>query len=246
MRLIVLGSNSLGNCYILENKKEALIIEAGVPFQEVKKAMNYDIGKIVGGVVSHEHNDHAGHYMEFLGFGFPVLSPEAVYNHKGSTVMPPWARIVQANEGYKIGNFKIIPFELKHDVPSFGHQIDHPDVGRIVFLTDTFFCEYTFDHVTTWLIEANYADDILDRNIAGGNAPSSMRPRLLNSHMELETTKGILRSNDLSDTSNIVLIHLSDGNSDERRFIREITELTGKQVYAANKGRSIDVGLVPY
>lgn len=49
MRLIVLGSNSLGNCYILENKKEALIIEAGVPFQEVKKAMNYDIGKIVGG-----------------------------------------------------------------------------------------------------------------------------------------------------------------------------------------------------
>ena len=26
MRLIVLGSNSLGNCYILENKNEALII----------------------------------------------------------------------------------------------------------------------------------------------------------------------------------------------------------------------------
>ena len=246
MRLIVLGSNSLGNCYILENKNEALIIEAGVPFHEVKKAVNYDIGKIVGCVVSHEHNDHAGHYMEFLGFGFPVLSPEDVYNHKGSTVMPSWARIVQANNGYKVGNFKIVPFGLKHDVPSFGYQIDHPDTGRVVFLTDTFFCEYTFDHVTTWMLEANYADDILDRNIASGHAPSSMRPRLLNSHLELETTKGILRSNDLSDTRNIVLIHLSDGNSDEARFVREITELTGKQVYAANKGQSIDVGLVPY
>ena len=246
MRLIVLGSNSLGNCYILESEDEALIIEAGISFQEVKKVMNYDIGKIVGCVVSHEHNDHAGHYMEFLGFGFPVLSPGAVYHHKGSTVMPSWARIVQANDGYKIGNFKIIPFELKHDVPSFGYQIDHPDAGRVVFLTDTFFCEYTFDHVTTWLIEANYADDILDRNIAGGHAPSSMRPRLLNSHMELETTKGILLANDLSRTLNIILIHLSDGNSDENRFIREVKELTGKQVYAANKGMAIDISLVPY
>lgn len=246
MRLIVLGSNSLGNCYILENENEALIIEAGIKFQEVKKALDYNIGKIVGCVVSHEHNDHAGRYMEFLGFGFPVLSPEAVYRHKGNSVMPPFAKIVETGNGYKVGNFKIIPFELKHDVPSFGYQIDHPDVGRVVFLTDTFFCEYTFDHVTTWLIESNYADDILDKNIASGHAPSSMRPRLLNSHMELETTKGILMVNDLSNTLNIVLIHLSDGNSDEERFVREIKELTGKLVYAANKGMVIDISRVPY
>ena len=135
---------------------------------------------------------------------------------------------------------------LKHDVPSFGYQIDHPDTGRVVFLTDTFFCEYTFEHVTTWMLEANYADDILDRNIASGHAPSSMRPRLLNSHMELKTTKGILSANDLSNTLNIVLIHLSDGNSDEERFVREIKELTGKQVYAANKGLVIDISQVPY
>ena len=37
MKLRVLGSGSSGNCYILENEAEALIIEAGVPFMEVKK-----------------------------------------------------------------------------------------------------------------------------------------------------------------------------------------------------------------
>ena len=73
-----------------------------------------------------------------------------------------------------------------------------------------------------------------------------MRPRLLKSHMEIETTKGLLSANDLSQTQNIVLIHLSDGNSNERRFIDEVVRLTGKQVFAANKGLAINLSKVPY
>ena len=38
MQLKVIGSGSSGNSYILENETEALIIEAGLPFLEVKKA----------------------------------------------------------------------------------------------------------------------------------------------------------------------------------------------------------------
>lgn len=246
MKLKVLGSNSLGNCYILENKNEALIIEAGIKLANVKKALEYNISKITGCLVSHEHNDHAGYYMEYLGIGFPVLSPEDVYRHKGYSVMPPFAKIVHPGHGYKVGNFKVIPFEVQHDVPAFGYQVDHPDMGRLVFLTDTFYCEYTFDNVNHWLVEANYADDILDRNIAEGRTPPSMRPRLLKSHMEIETTKGLLSANDLAETRNIVLIHLSDGNSDEQRFVDEIVKLTGKPVTAANKGVVIDVSRVPY
>lgn len=246
MKLKVLGSNSLGNCYILESEDEALIIEAGIKLVNVKKALNYNTRKIVGCLVSHEHNDHAGHYMEYLSMGFPVLSPEDVYRHKGYSVMPPFAKVVQPGRGYKVGNFKIIPFGVQHDVPAFGYQVDHPDMGRLVFLTDTFYCEYTFDNVDHWLIEANYADDILDKNIADGRTPPSMRPRLLKSHMEIETTKGLLSANDLSQTQNIVLIHLSDGNSDEKRFVNEVVKLTGKPVFAANKGLDINFSKVPY
>lgn len=46
MRLKVLGSGSSGNCYMLENDKEALIIEAGLPFMEVKKALDFNVMKI--------------------------------------------------------------------------------------------------------------------------------------------------------------------------------------------------------
>ena len=39
MRLNVLGSDSNGNCYILQTDTEALIIEAGVRMSDVKKAL---------------------------------------------------------------------------------------------------------------------------------------------------------------------------------------------------------------
>ena len=97
-----------------------------------------------------------------------------------------------------------------------------------------------------WLVEANYADDILDRNIADGRIPISMRPRLLKSHMEIETIKGLLSEIDLSQTQNIVLIYLSDGNSNEKRFVDEVISLTGKPVFAANKGLVINVSRIPY
>ena len=55
MKLRVLGSSSAGNCYILENNTEALIIEAGLPFMEAKKALDFNTKKIQGVVISHEH-----------------------------------------------------------------------------------------------------------------------------------------------------------------------------------------------
>ena len=55
MNLKVLGSGSSGNCYLLENETECLVIEAGLPLMEVKKAIGFNIKKIVGVVASHEH-----------------------------------------------------------------------------------------------------------------------------------------------------------------------------------------------
>ena len=56
MSLVVLGSGSSGNMYILQNKREALIIEAGVPFDnEARRALGWDTSKVVGVLVSHHH-----------------------------------------------------------------------------------------------------------------------------------------------------------------------------------------------
>ena len=75
MILKCIGSGSSGNCYLLENDTECLVIEAGVPFKEIKKALNFNISKIVGVICTHSHADHSGRAYEYEAVGIPVLKP---------------------------------------------------------------------------------------------------------------------------------------------------------------------------
>lgn len=242
MELKILGSSSKGNGYVLEAENEALIIEAGVKLLEAKKAVGFNISKVVGCIVTHQHNDHAGYVQEYAKAGVVVLALSSVIESKK---LVRNYKTIEVGKGYMLGNFKVLPFEVMHDVPCVGYLIEHPECGKVLFVTDTYAMQYRFTGVTHWLIEANYADDILTDNILEGRIPQAMRRRLLTSHMELNNTKEVLISSDLSKTRNIVLIHLSDGNSDERRFIAECKAATGKCVVAANAGMVINFDVIP-
>jgi len=64
--------------------------------------------------------------------------------------------------------------------------------------------------------------------------------------MSLQTCKKLLSENDLRGVSNIVLLHLSDGNSDAKKFLREVKEQTGKKVFIAEKGLELPLGETPF
>lgn len=245
MRLNVLGSDSNGNCYVLQNDKEALIIEAGVRFSEVKKALKWQLSKVVGAVITHEHNDHAKYVRDFVSNGITVLALPSVFKAKGIDSLS-FRKEIEPMHGYIVGGFKVFAMPVCHDVPCVGFIIEHGDMGRMLFVTDTMMLEYRVPGLNHILLEANYAGDILDAKIEAGSVPLSMKPRLIHSHMEIETTKGILRANDLSGVNEIVLIHLSNGNSDERRFVREVQETSGKPVYAAVAGLELNLSINPY
>lgn len=55
MLLKTIASGSKGNSYALIGDKEILLIEAGVSLMEVKKNIDFQISKVVGCLVSHEH-----------------------------------------------------------------------------------------------------------------------------------------------------------------------------------------------
>lgn len=55
MELTVLGSSSKGNCYILGDESEAIIIESGIRPDLIKKGLDFNISKVRGMVISHEH-----------------------------------------------------------------------------------------------------------------------------------------------------------------------------------------------
>jgi len=246
MKLKVLGSSSTGNGYILENDTEALIIEAGIRLSTVKKALGFNISKIAGALVSHEHGDHAKYIRSYIESGIDIISSRRVFESQTDLAASCRAKVVKPGKGYKIGRFKVIPFELHHDVPCLGFLISHPDTGNILFITDSFMSDYVFQNLSHIILECNYADNILERNIENGSVYPGMRPRLLQTHMELETCKGIIQANDLDQVINIVLVHLSSGNSDEARFVSEVQQVSGKPVYAARKGLEIEFNKNPY
>jgi len=236
MKLTVLGSSSNGNGYLIHDESEALILETGIRYSTALKAMDYNSRIVVAALISHTHGDHAKYMNSYLEKGVMVMANSSVL----SLAEPKYTYLckeVQPMKGYKAGRFSIVPFELQHDVPCLGFLIDHPDTGTLVFITDTYLCEYIFPPSSRHIIiECNYADHILDRNILSGSVHPSMRNRLLETHLELKTCIGILKANDLSKVQTITLAHLSSQNSNEAEFCREVTAHTGIPVYAAKKG----------
>lgn len=246
-KLHILGSSSHGNGYVLETKYDALIIEAGVPFSEVKKVLGFDISKIRGVLVSHRHNDHAKYIGEYIKAGIAVLAPEDVYQAKkiDTAFSPNTFKAFEMTER-NFGNYRIKPFALFHDVPCVGYFIRHPFCGATVFITDTSHAPYRFRDLRNIIIEANYSDEVIGENMMSGRTNKTMRDRVLNSHLDLNGTKEFLSRNDLTHVNNIILAHLSDVNSDAARFRDEIVRATGKTVWIADRGMVIPFGNTPF
>lgn len=245
MKLTVLGSSSHGNSYLLEASDGILILECGLPLMEVKKAIDFKLDRVVGAVVSHQHGDHAKYIAEYLKSAIRVCALEEVFDAY-DIKQRIFCKTIQPMHGYYIGSFKVFAVPVEHDVPCVGFVIEHAEMGKMLFVTDTMMFEYRIANLSHILIEANYSDEILDYNIENGITPSSMRPRLLQSHMELKTTENILLSSDLKSVNEIVLIHLSGRNSDAEQFRKRIQQKTGTPVYVAKRGLSIDVPKEPY
>lgn len=125
-------------------------------------------------------------------------------------------------------------------MPCVGFLINHPETGRFLFLTDTNFCDYTFPDLNNIIIEANFCHDIIKQKYNRDNGKEFLKNRIFKSHFSLRDCKEMLLANDLRKVQNIVLIHLSDSNSDEKRFQKEVQELTGKKTVCAKKGLEID------
>lgn len=247
MKLKVISTGSIGNAYILANGNEALLLECGVNIMDIKKALNFDFSQVVGCLVTHEHNDHAKSINDVMKLGIDVYASKGTFAKTGFSVKSHKQNEIVSRQNFKIGNFKIMAFDVQHDAAEpLGFLIDHPDSGKVLFLTDTNYCRYTFPGLNNIIIEANFSKEIIDKKFGADSGKEFLRNRILRSHFSLENCKDMLRANDLSAVNNIVLIHLSDSNSNEKQFVKEVYEQTRKKVTAAVKGLEIEFYKTPF
>lgn len=157
------------------------------------------------------------------------------------------AKHVEAGKKYSVGNFDVIPFDVKHDCPQpFGYMVRHKEMGVMVFLTDSFYSPRKFKDVNHFMVEVNYDPIILQENVNKGVIPAFVARRVMESHMSIDTCIDLLKANDLSKVVNIVLIHLSDSNSNPEDFKERVKKATGKNVIVARKNMKINFDQIPF
>ena len=180
------------------------------------------------------HGDHANNdtIRKVIQYGIPIYSCEETREID--------KRIANAKKGRKtsIGGFKIQPIPLQHSCECFGYLIETSDNQRIVFATDC--CEflYKIKNVNHWLIECNWSEEILIDNMCNN---AEMRSRHEH-HLELNDTIFALKENFSSSMNTIVLLHLSNGNSNAEMFKKRIEEELGFfNVHVAEKGLNLQL-----
>lgn len=246
MKLKVLGSNSSGNSYILESPTGSLLIEAGIPWRLIQQGLDYDLSKVVGALVTHEHKDHSKAVSDVMKAGIDV------YMSGGTMDLWPMQNhrmnLVRSGRQFQIADFNIIPFDTEHDANEpLGFLIQYkPTMEKLLFLTDSYYCKYKFNGLNYIMIECNFIKETLDENIENGYISEASKPRLLKSHFSLENVKEFLKANDLSECQEIILLHLSSRNSDAKRMVREIEEVTGIKPKVAIKGLEVELNKEPY
>ncbi len=232
IEILPLASGSQGNCYRVTDGRTPFLLEAGIPYKEIQKGLNFRVSELAGCLVTHEHKDHCKAVRDIMKAGIDCYISQGAAEALG--LSGHRLHIIKAKQQFKLDTWAILPFDTQHDaIEPLGFLLVNQAGDKLLYATDTYYLKYKFRGLTHILVECNYALDILQKNVAAGLVPAAVKDRVLRSHFSLENVKEFLKANDLSKVREIWLLHLSDDNSDADRFKREIQELTGKMVFVA-------------
>lgn len=231
MDITVIASGSSGNAYRISDGDTALLLDAGIPLQRIKQALNFRVRDIAGCLITHAHGDHAKAAGDLSKAGVDVYTSQGTIDAcrlTGHRIKP-----VKALQEVMIGTFAVLPFDVQHDAPEpLGFLLTSRRTGeKLLYFTDTYYLKYRFTGLTHIMGECNYSMDIVEQSVRNGYIPPELVPRLIKSHMSLEHFLDLLKANDLHEVKQIYLLHLSNNNSDAERFREAVQKLTGTEVY---------------
>ena len=238
MRLKTIGSSSKGNCYILEAKNgEILILEAGIHPRDVGPSIGFHWERVQGVLVTHEHQDHAKYIKDYQAKGIEVFATRETAEALRLNAIT-W---INRQVFWQIGAFRMRWFRTWHDAAHpVGYIIQHPEMGNLLFLTDTAQIKHTFEGLNQIMIEANYDED----SPVFKGMPAAHIERVRLSHLSIRQTLDFLRRTDTGNVRNILLIHISQRHGDKSDFTARCRALgLPARIAAATPGLDLNISL---
>lgn len=233
MKLKCLGSSSAGNCYLLtSNSGETLILDCGIPIKEIKKGLDWNIKDVVGVLCTHKHLDHSKSLDNFKKMSIPVFVPyQRNYNKKnygGFTIYPFPLQTLDGNWTHTDASGELCPI--------YGFLITHPEMGRMLYITDCEVIKWKFKDVNHILLGVNYDKDLIDRDNAG------KANHVFRGHLSIDTACNFVKASYSDNLQNVIMCHLSSENADSDSFIEKMKKVAcGANVDVAAAGKSWDL-----
>lgn len=214
MKLKCIATGSTGNCYTLTSDSgETLILDCGIPIKEIKKGLDWNIRNVVGCIVSHAHSDHSKSVKDFEAMGIPVFTPYI-------SLKP-----MRMGKEFKIQAFDLTTVDGRwthtnadgSECPCYGFLITHPEMGRMIYATDTELIKWRFKNVNHILLGVNYDPELLSGDEAKKN-------HVVRGHMSIDTACDFVKANASDQLQNVIMCHLSKESADAGKFIEKMKE----------------------
>lgn len=234
MKLKCIATGSAGNCYTLtSNSGETLILDCGIPIKEIKKGLNWNIRNVVGCIVSHAHSDHSKSVKDFEAMGIPVFAP---YRSLKPMIIGDYRLKVQAFDLTTIDGRWTHTNADGSECPCYGFLITHPEMGKMLYITDTELIKWRFKDINHILLGVNYDKDLIDRDNTG------KANHVFRGHLSIDTACDFVKANHSDSLQNVIMCHLSSENADRDSFIEKMKKVAcGANVDVAEVGKSWDL-----
>ena len=229
MKLHCIATGSSSNCYTLTCESgETLILDCGIPIKEIKKGLNWNIKDVVGVLCTHQHLDHSKSLKDFKAMGIPVFAPYIS--------LEPMA----IGKEYRIQAFDLTTVDGRwthtnadgSECPCYGFLITHPEMGKMLYITDTELIKWRFKDINHILLGVNYDKDLVDTDDPKAN-------HVFRGHLSIDTACDFVKANDSDSLQNVIMCHLSSENADKDSFIAKMKNaVNGANVDVAERGKS--------
>lgn len=252
MKAVILGSDSKGNCIVIETGNGAIMIDCGLSARKVTSLLplyGSDISNVRGILVTHGHGDHASGVAQVLAKTDASLycSPDTA-----EVIGVPVSDVDEHDYGFsfpKLGGHAFRSFLVPHDKCDcwgFVLGFHRPDnsVHRVGYCTDagyvTRHMAESLSGVETLFVEANHDPKMLEECAKH----PSVKYRTRGCHGHLSNTDAAQLCCHLTERGlkTVVLCHLShDANTPETaaRAIRALNP--GLEIKVAQPGMTIDL-----
>lgn len=220
MKLKCLGSSSAGNCYTLTSDSgETLILDCGIPIKEIKKGLNWNIKDVVGVLCTHKHLDHSKSLNDFKSMGIPVYLPYIPYTNSKPVKMD--------SQNWKLQAFDLTTLDGRwthtnadgSECPCYGFLITHPEMGKMLYITDAELIKWRFKGINHILLGTNYDKDLVNVD------NQSKANHVFRGHLSIDTACEFVKSNNSNDLQNVIMCHLSSENADSDSFIEKMKKV---------------------